>query len=70
MGVNAEWEASKVEELKKEFETSAIALEKFFKTLEEFEVVPTLEFQKLYEAKSEVEAIILNAQHQVDLISQ
>jgi hypothetical protein len=51
MGVNAKWEASKVEELKKEFETSATALEKFFKTLEGFEVVPTLDFKSYTKLK-------------------
>ena len=47
----------------KQFESAAESLEEFFKTLERFELVNTLEFSKLYVAKSKVEADILVTQH-------
>jgi len=54
--------------LKKNFESAAESLEKFFKTLERFPIILTHEFKNLYDAKSKVEAEVLDAQHKITLI--
>ena len=69
-GNNDDWDETEIDDLKKQFESAAESLGKFFKTLEKFPLVLTHQFRDLYNAKSNVEAVVLDAQHKITLLEQ
>ena len=51
----------------KQFRFSITALEKLFRICQNFDVVMTIEFKKLFDAKAVVEMTLKKAQNQINL---